>query len=390
MQIIDIETFVVDGGWRPWIFVKAQTDDGITGYGECSDSKNPYGIIGTIEDIKPILIGEDPRAYEMRFWDMIRSTRQSPVGIAAKAIAGIECALIDIKAKALDISVAELFGGPTREAVRLYWSHCGTTRAAHSEFLGTPPLKSMDDISALGNEVVSRGFTALKTNIVIPGVPADVFSPGFGGGPGTTDQVITKQLLRHIETLIGTFRNAVGTDVDINLDLNFNFKPEACMRIAKMLEQFDLLWLEIDMYDPDAILQIKESTSTKICTGENLYYMRGYLPYFERHAADVFMVDVPWNGFSQSKKIGDLAEVFQLNVAPHNYYSHLSSFISASFCAVLPNVRMMEIDIDDVPWKDDLVTNLPEIDAGNMSIPAGPGWGTNLNEEVVKKHLWHN
>ena len=390
MQIIDIETFVVDGGWRPWIFVKAQTDDGITGYGECSDSKNPYGIIGTIEDIKPILIGEDPRAYEMRFWDMIRSTRQSPGGIAAKAIAGIECALIDIKAKALDISVAELFGGPTREAVRLYWSHCGTTRAAHSEFLGTPPLKSMDDISALGNEVVSRGFTALKTNIVIPGVPAEAFFPGFGGGPGTTDQVITKQLLRHIETLIGTFRNAVGTDVDINLDLNFNFKPEACMRIAKMLEQFDLLWLEIDMYDPDAILQIKESTSTKICTGENLYYMRGYLPYFERHAADVFMVDVPWNGFSQSKKIGDLAEVFQLNIAPHNYYSHLSSFISASLCAVLPNVRMMEIDIDDVPWKDDLVTHLPEIDAGNMSIPAGPGWGTNLNEEVVKKHLWHN
>lgn len=390
MQITEIDTFVVDGGWRPWIFVKVQTDEGITGYGECSDNKSPYGIVGTIEDIKPILIGEDPRAYETRFWDMIRSTRQSPGGIAAKAIAGIECALIDIKAKALDISVVELFGGPTREAVRLYWSHCGTTRAAHSELLGTPPLRSMDDISELGHEVVSRGFTALKSNIVIPGVPAEVFFPGFGGGPGTTDQVITNQLLRHIETLIGTFRNAVGSDVDINLDLNFNFKPEACMRIAKMLEQFNLLWLEIDMYDPDAILQIKESTSTKICTGENLYYMRDYMPYFERHAADVFMVDVPWNGFSQSKKIGDLAEVFQLNIAPHNYYSHLATFISASLCAVLPNVRIMEIDIDDVPWKDNLVTHLPEIVAGNMSIPAGPGWGTNLNEEVVKKHLWHN
>jgi L-alanine-DL-glutamate epimerase-like enolase superfamily enzyme len=248
----------------------------------------------------------------------------------------------------------------------------------------------MDDISELGHEVVSRGFTALKTNIVMPGVPAEVFFPGFGGGPGTTDQVITKQLLQHIETLIGTFRNAVGSDVDINLDLNFNFKPEACMRVAKMLEQFDLLWLEIDMYDPDAILQIKQSTSTKICTGENLYYMRDYMPYFERHAADVFMVDVPWNGFSQSKKVGDLAEVFQLNIAPHNYYSHLASFISASLCAVLPNVRIMEIDIDDVPWKNDLVTHPPEIVAGNMSIPTGPGWGTDLNEEEAKKHLWHN
>ena len=390
MKITEIHTYVVDGGWRPWIFVKVQTDGGIIGYGECSDSKNPYGIVGTIEDIKPILIGEDPRAYEMRFWDMIRSTRQSPGGIAAKAIAGIECALIDIKAKALGISVVELFGGPTREDVRLYWSHCGTTRAAHAETLGTPPLRSMDDIAELAHEVVGRGFTALKTNIIMPGTPAGVYFPGFGCGPGTTDQVITNHLLRHIETLIGTFRNAVGSDVDINLDLNFNFKPEACMRIAKMLEQFDLLWLEIDMYNPDAVLQIKESTSTKICTGESLYYMRGYMPYFERHAADVFMVDVPWNGFAQSKKIGSLAEVFQLNVAPHNYYSHLATFISASLCAVLPNVRIMEIDIDDVPWKDDLVTQTPEIIAGNMSIPAGPGWGTELNEEQLNKYLWRN
>ena len=114
------------------------------------------------------------------------------------------------------------------------------------------------------------------------------------------------------------------------------------------------------MYDPEAILQIKQSTSTRICTGENLYYMRDYIPYFELHAADVFMIDVAWNGFSQSKKVGDLAEIYQLNVAPHNYYSHLSSFFSASLCAVLPNVRIMEIDIDDVPWKDDLVTEVPE------------------------------
>ena len=89
--------------------------------------------------------------------------------------------------------------------------------------------------------------------------------------------------------------------------------------------------------------------------------MHDYLPYFELHAADVFMIDVPWNGFSQSKKVGDLAEVYQLNMAPHNYYSHLSSFISASLCAVLPNVRIMEIDIDDVAWKDDLVTSPPEM-----------------------------
>ena len=70
------------------------------------------------------------------------------------------------------------------------------------------------------------------------------------------------------------------------------------------------------MYDPEAILQIKESTTTRICTGENLYYMREFIPYFELHAADVMMIDVAWNGFTQSKKIGDLAEVYQTNIAP--------------------------------------------------------------------------
>ena len=388
MKITNIETFIVDAGWRPWIFVRVDTDAGISGWGECSDGRSPYGVTGTVRDLTPLLIGKDPRAYEMRFWDMLRGTRQSPGGIAAKAIAGVELALIDIKARALGISVVELFGGPTRERVRVYWSHCGTSRARNSDLLNTPPLRTMDDIAALGREVVARGYTALKTNIVIPGDPASVYFGGFGGDPGTTDGVVSRQMLRHIETLIGTFRDAVGPDVDINLDLNFNFKPESCMRIARVLEQFDLLWLEIDMYEPDAIRQIKDSTNTKICTGENLFYMREFIPYFQARSADVFMIDVPWNGFAQSKKVGDLAEAYQLNVAPHNYYSHLSTCISASLCAVLPNVRIMEIDVDDVPWREEMVTNLPEIENGYLTIPSGPGWGTEMVEDVLKVHPW--
>ena len=388
MKITDIDTFIVDAGWRPWTFVKVETDEGITGWGECSDERSPHGVVGTVRDLTPLLTGEDPRAFEMRWWDMYRGTRQSPGGIAAKAIAGIECALIDIKAKALGISVTELFGGPTREKVRVYWSHCGTSRVRNSDILGTPPLRSWEDITNLGKEVVQRGFTALKTNIVMPGEPARLYGGGFGAGMGTTDQTVDPPLLRHIEKLIGTFRDAVGPDVDINLDLNFNFKTEGVLRIARVLEQFNLLWLEVDMYSHTALRQIKESTNTKICTGENLFYMRDYLPYFQAHAADVFMIDVPWNGFSQSKKVGDLAEVFQLNVAPHNYYSHLSSCMSASLCGVLPNVRIMEIDIDDVPWKDDLATRVPEIVDGYMTVPSAPGWGTDIDEDVARAHPW--
>tara|TARA_B100000686_G_scaffold201502_1_gene208421 strand:- start:1559 stop:2770 length:1212 start_codon:yes stop_codon:yes gene_type:complete len=387
LKITDIKTFIVDAGWRPWMFVKVETDEGIYGWGECSDGKLPNGIDGVIRDLKPVLIGKDPRAFEMRFTEMLINTRQSRWGVAAKALAGLDCAFIDIKAKALGISVAELFGGPTRDKVRVYWSHCGSSRIRHSDILGTPPINSWADVTALGKEVKARGFTALKTNVLLPGEGA-TFGGGSFGGAGTTDQIAPKWLIPHIETLIGTFRDAVGDDIDINLDLNFHFKTEGCLRIAKVLEQFDMLWLEIDMYDPSSLRQIKDSTSTKICTGENLFYMDQYLPYFEEHVADIFMIDVPWNGFSQSKKIGDLAEVFQHNVAPHNYYSHLSSFVSASLCASLPNVRIMEIDIDDVPWKDELTTSVPEIVDGYMTVPSAPGWGTEINEDIARAHPW--
>lgn len=387
MKITDVEAIIVNAGWQSWIYVKVDTDEEIAGWGECSVPRAPLAVAAAVEDFKPVIMGKDPRAFEMRFWDMERLAIQGWSGVRAKAMAGIELALLDIKAKALGISVIELFGGPTRDSVRVYWSHCGTTRALHPQ-LEKPPLRTMDDIASLGKEVVRRGYTALKTNIIFPGEPSTVHFDGFGGGPGTTDQVVSKAMLNHIDTLIGTFRDAVGPEVDIALDVNFNFKPEGCTRIAQALEQYDLLWLEVDMYHPEAIRDIKQSTTTRICTGENLIYMREFLPYFKCRAADVFMVDVPWNGFSQSKKIGDLAQVFEFNLAPHNYYSHLSTFISASLCGVLPNVRIMETDVDALPLKDEIVTNVPEITNGYLKMPSGPGWGTDVIEEAARAHPW--
>lgn len=118
MKITEIETFVVDGGWRPWVFVAARTDAGVTGYGECSDPRNPLGVAGAVRDLESVLIGKDPRPVEKRYWDMYRLIRQSPGGIAAKAVAGVECALWDIKARLLNVPVSELFGGPLRDRQR--------------------------------------------------------------------------------------------------------------------------------------------------------------------------------------------------------------------------------------------------------------------------------
>jgi L-alanine-DL-glutamate epimerase-like enolase superfamily enzyme len=83
-----------------------------------------------------------------------------------------------------------------------------------------------------------------------------------------------------------------------------------------------------------------------------------------------------------------MADAYELTVAPHNYYSHLADLHAMHLCAVLPNVKIMEIDIDDVPWKADLVTDPPRIENGEMLLPTGPGWGAAINEEVLVAHAW--
>jgi L-alanine-DL-glutamate epimerase-like enolase superfamily enzyme len=81
-----------------------------------------------------------------------------------------------------------------------------------------------------------------------------------------------------------------------------------------------------------------------------------------------------------------MAEAYEMNVAPHNYYGHISNLMSAHFSAAVPNFRVMEIDIDDVPWKDELVTNPPRIENGELILPTAPGWGADVDEAVVRKH----
>ena len=100
---------------------------------------------------------------------------------------------------------------------------------------------------------------------------------------------------------------------------------------------------------------------------------------------DVASVDVIWNGFAQSLKIAALAETHELACAPHNYYSHLATFIAAQWCAAIPNVRLLEIDVDDVPWREELTTAVPEIREGELVVPSGPGWGCDVDEDVAPR-----
>jgi L-alanine-DL-glutamate epimerase-like enolase superfamily enzyme len=388
VKISRVQTFHCDAGWRPWTFVKVETDEGLVGWGECSDNRNPRGIAGCVRDFQDLLIGQDPMPIERLYWDMLRTSRQNLGGVSHKAMAGIELALWDIKGKALGVPVYALFGGQLRDHVRLYWSHCGTTRPRHGQYLGLPPLESYDDIVRLGQEVVERGFSALKTNIVIPGSPASTYFPGFASGANSTDGVVTKEVLGWIERLIGAFSEGVAGKAQIALDLNYNFRTESVITISRLLEQFDMQWVEYDNWDPKSLLQIKQATRNSLASCESLVSTRQFRPYLELQAMDVAIIDVPWNGFHQAHIIGQMADAYEIAIAPHNYYSHLADLHSIHLCATLPNVRIMEIDIDDVPWKKELVTNPPVISRGRIELPTGPGWGAEINEEVLKAHPW--
>jgi len=381
MKITRVTPIFCDAGWRAFTFVKVETDEGLVGYGECTDNRSSSGIGGCVRDLEPRLIGQNPTTVEKLYWDMCQHFQQSPGGIAQKAIAGIEVALWDIKAKALNVPLYQLFGGPLWDKIRVYWSHCGTYRARNPELFPTKPLlRTMDDIARLGEEVLERGYTALKTNIVIPGERPRMLR--------TFDQNIDHGILKAIDRLISTFRKAVGDEVDVCLDLNFNFKTEGFIQVAKVVEPYNLMWLELDIYDPDALLQIKQSTRVPICSAENLYTMKGYKPYLEKYAMDFCMIDLPWNGYIESRRIAALADMYEIMVSPHNYYSHLSTFMSAHLCASVPNVKIMETDVDSVPWRDDIITELPDIKDGYLNLPKKPGIGAELNEKEIAKHRW--
>jgi L-alanine-DL-glutamate epimerase-like enolase superfamily enzyme len=152
------------------------------------------------------------------------------------------------------------------------------------------------------------------------------------------------------------------------------------------MEPFDLMWVEIDTRDPKALAHIRRHTTIPIASCECLFGRRDYRPYFEQASVDVPIIDVPWNGFSESLKIAAMADAYELNVAPHNFYGHLSTMMSAHLAAVVPNLRIMEIDPDMVPWQDDLFTVKPVIKDGLLTLPEGPGWGTEVNEEAVRAH----
>jgi galactonate dehydratase len=387
MKVTGIETLSCDAGWRNYEFVKLTTDEGIVGWSEFAEGFGSPGVGAIIADLAPRVIGRRVTDHERIYAELYCATRPGAGGVIAQAIGAIENALLDAKAKALGVPCYELLGGKVRDRIRVYWSHCATWRINHPTWY-KPPITDLDGVRAMGREVREKRFSAMKTNIFIydaDGRNPNGWRPGFGA-PFQPELNVDRTVLRNLRMHLEALREGAGPDVDLLLDLNFNAKTEGYLKVLREIADLDMFWIEIDTFSPEALGYIRRQSPHPISSCETLLGLREFMPYFREQAMDVAIIDTPWNGLWQSMKIAALAEAHEVNVAPHNFYGHLCTMMNAHFCAAVPNVRIMETDIDRLAWDDEIVTHPPVFEDGHLVLPDRPGWGTEPNEEAIRAH----
>jgi galactonate dehydratase len=385
LKVSAIETLACDAGWRNYSFVKLTTSDGIVGWSEFNEDFGSPGISAVIARLGARVIGQNVSDHERIYAELYAATRPAAGGVVAQAIGAIENALLDAKAKALGVPVYALLGGKLRDRIPLYWSHCATWRINHPTYY-KPAVTDLDGVKAIGREVREKGFAACKTNIFIyEGGRPRGYRPGFGS-PYFPELNIDTTALRSLRMHLEALRDGTGPNVGLLLDLNFNAKTEGYLKILRAIADIDMFWIEIDSYNPQALAYIRSHSPHPISSCETLLTLREFLPYFREQAVDVAIIDTPWNGVWQSMKIAASAEAHEVNVAPHNFYGHLCTMMNAHFAAAVPNLRIMEIDVDRLPWDDELFTTVPVIENGQLVMSDAPGWGIEPDEAALKAH----
>ena len=344
MRIVGCEILHCNAGWRDFSFLKLMTDENITGISEYNECYGSPGLSGIIRRLVERVKDMDPLAHEHIHQCLYAATRQAPGGVNQQAIAAIENALLDIKGQALDIPVYDILGGAIRKEIPVYWSHCGTYiwRPEIAELCEVEAIRKAEDLIKLGKRVKDQGFLGLKTNMITfnEDVGASLYMPGTAGRPGWPDLNVPSSLIGQLRDQLIAMQEGAGPDVGVRLDLNFNFKPEGYRQVTTELDDLDLTWIEIDLYDPIALAAIRERIATPIASCESLYGLREFRPFFEHAAVDVAIIDIPWNGAWLGLKIAGMAEAYEVNCAPHNFYGHLSSLMSAHFCTAIPNLEL--------------------------------------------------
>ena len=380
MKITDIKTAATQGhGMHLW--VKVETDAGITGLGECVHGGQQ--AIAILQYLRPKLIGRDPFAIDAIFEGMRRNHvfDGGTAGALITALTGLEIALWDLKGKALETPIYELMGGKFRDKIRVY-ADCQVE-----------PGMNFDEIRKVVDSVLERGFTALKVDVDIHAYGhADSEVAGFEKDKFnyTANQWEHERMVK----LVDMVTEAAGSDIDVAADVHTRLDVPSAIRLARDCEPYHLLWLEepVPAENIDAMREVTRSSTTPICSGENLYLRHGFRDLIEKQAVNIIMPDIPkCGGLSECRKIANLAEMYYIPFAPHNVSSPIGTLASAHVCATVPNFLVLEFH-----WfhRDYWTTIIEEkediIKDGFIHLSDKPGIGITLNETVARQYQYPN
>jgi len=370
MKITAIRTLVVNAEMRNWVFVKVETDQaGLWGWGEASIEWKTRAVVGAIEDVSPLLLGEDPTRIEHLYQKLYRGTfwRQGVIGITA--VSGVEQACWDILGKSLGLPVYKLLGGAVRERVRMYTHLGGGDMKSVYETFDPGPLID------LAQAVVAKGYTAVKV-VCVP------YSEPLMGLP------YVKKFAQAIERL----RLAVGDGVDIMIDFHGRTYPAMAIQYINAVEEFHPFFCEepVPPENVAAMREVRQAVRVPIATGERLVTRHQFREIFEQQACHVIQPDLcHCGGLLEGKKIAAMADVYYMGVAPHNPLGPVANAAALHFALSTPNFLIQEDMLTDVPWRWDVVRHSLETRDGYWLKTEQPGLGVEVNEEEARKHPFH-
>jgi len=372
MKITKIETLVCHARMRNWIFVKVLTDQpGLYGWGEATLEWHTKSVLGAIEDIAPLLVGEDPTRIEHLWQMMYRQHFWHGNGVVrGTAISGIDIALWDIVGKIHGVPCHKLWGGPVRDYVRMY---CHLGGGKMEDFYCTDPADAKR-FGDLAKKAVEEGFTAFKSMAVPETGPLEGLLP-----------------IKYAEACVAAMRDAVGDSIDLMVDCHARPSPRMGMLFAKALEPYNLFWFEEPCWPEtmDDIALIQRAVKTPIATGERMIGVHAFRELLEKRAASVIQPDITHTGgLSEARKIAAMAEAYRVAVAPHNPQGPVSTAASLEFGFATPSYIICESVHSDVPWRADVVKEGFVVEKkGRIVRPnTRPGLGIEINEAEVRKH----
>lgn len=365
VQVRAIRTVLCDTGQgRSFIFVIVDTDAGISGVGEASQSDQDAAVVANLRELAPAYVGRNLFELIERGSSLYRSDRSGRAMMVAAS--GIEIALWDAIGKVLQVPVYQLLGGGCRDVVPCY-----ATIAAGVED------HSPSNLAGIAQGLVVEGFTAVK---VVP-------FAGWRAKPGAVSSEAA--MIRYGVERVAAVREAVGHDVSMMIECAFAFDPAGAAAVGKALEPYRCYWLEAPLPwdDPKQLAALREVLPQRLASGEVLHGRRAYRGLLEANAVDVLQPDVKWTGgILEAKKIAAWAEACQVMVAPHNNSGPVATAASAHLAATLPNAIALEVPAIRPDWEGDLVGDSLPLRGGAVAVAelAGrPGLGIGFDEAVA-------